>query len=75
MAALDLTPFPLVQMHPIANGRNEWVALSLDLRAGAGAEQVGLLLREMAGLLAAIAPLDCLLLLDTPAQLTPPLLA
>lgn len=75
MAALDLTPFPLVQMRPIANGRNEWVALSLDLRAGAGAEQAGLLLREMAGLLAAIAPLDCVLLLDAPAQLTPPMLA
>lgn len=77
MAALDLTPFPLVQMHPIANGRNEWVALSLDLRAGsgAGAAQAAPLLPEIAGLLAAIAPLDCLLLLDTPAQLTPPLLA
>lgn len=79
MAALDLTPFPLVQMRPIANGRNEWVALSLDLHAGAGggagAAQAAALLPEIAGLLAAIAPLDCVLLLDTPAQLTPPLLA
>ncbi|XYJ09205.1 HDOD domain-containing protein [Telluria sp. B2] len=69
MAALDLTPFPLVQMRPIANGRNEWVALSLDLRTDAA------LLPETADLLAAIAPLDCVLLLDTPARLAPALLA
>ena len=73
MAALDLTPFPLVQMHPIANGRNEWVALSLDVRANARAGAA--LLPETADLLAAIAPLDCVLLLDTPAQVTPALLA
>lgn len=73
MAALDLTPFPLVQMRPIANGRNEWVALCLDLRGGAAHD--GPLLPGTADLLAAIAPLDCVLLLDTPARLTAPLLA
>ena len=73
MAALDLTPFPLVQMRPIANGRNEWVALSLDVRANARAGAA--LLPETADLLAAIAPLDCVLLLDTPAQVTTALLA
>ena len=78
MAALDLTPFPLVQMRPIANGRNEWVALSLDLRAdlhAGGANRGAALLPETADLLAAIAPLDCVLLLDGPARLTPALLA
>lgn len=73
MAALDLTPFPLVQMRPIANGRDEWVALCLDLRAGAAHD--GPLLPGTADLLAAIAPLDCVLMLDTPTRLTAPLLA
>lgn len=78
MAALDLTPFPLVQMRPIANGRNEWVALSLDLRTrlhAGGTSRGAAQLPETADLLAAVAPLDCVLLLDTPAQLTPAQLA
>lgn len=69
MAALDLTPFPLVQMHPIANGRNEWVALGLDLRARSGNADALPLLFGSPDLLAAIAPLDCVLQLDGPAQL------
>jgi len=75
MAALDLTPFPLVQMHPIANGRNEWVALGLDLRAQSGNAPSLPLLFGSPDLLAAIAPLDCVVQLDGPSQLTPPLLA
>ncbi len=75
MAALDLTPFPLVQMHPIANGRNEWVALGLDLRAQTGNASSLQLLFGSPDLLAAIAPLDCVLRLDGPAQLPPPPLA
>jgi len=74
MAALDLTPFPLVQMHPIANGRNEWVALGLDLRAQSGNASSLQQLFGSADLLAAIAPLDCVLQLDAPAQLPPSLL-
>jgi len=74
MAALDLTPFPLVQMHPIANGRNEWVALGLDLRARSGNGEALPLLFGSPDLLAAIAPLDCVLQLDGPAQLPLPLL-
>lgn len=75
MAALDLTPFPPLQMRPISNGRNEWVALRLDLRHDAGAAHAALLRSGTSDLLAAIAPLDCLLWLDAPARLTPPLLA
>ena len=69
MAALDLTPFPLVQMHPIANGRNEWVALGLDLRAQSGCPASLAMLFGSPDLLAAIAPLDCLLQLDAPGDL------
>ncbi|MEW6023562.1 MAG: HDOD domain-containing protein [Pseudomonadota bacterium] len=75
MAALDLTPFPLVQMHPIANGRNEWVALGLDLRTASGNASSLPLLFGSPDLLAAIAPLDCVLRLDGPAQLPLPLLS
>ena len=75
MAALDLTPFPLVQMRPISNGRNDWVALSLDLRPDTGASHAMPILNGSSDLLAAIAPLDCLVWLDAPARLAPPLLA
>ena len=54
------------------------MALSLDVRTDARARGAGrgaALLPETADLLAASAPLDCVLLLDTPARLTPPLLA
>ncbi|MCA1248372.1 EAL and HDOD domain-containing protein [Massilia sp. MS-15] len=75
MAALDPAPFPLVAIDPVANGQNEWVALCLRLEAGEGLPRR---LQAMFGapdLLAAIAPLDALLLLDDPAALTPPVLA
>lgn len=74
MALLDHIPAPTVRLHPVANGRNEWVALGMDLRTGSLPE----LLRTLFGapdLLAAIAPLDCVLLLASPDQLTPKLLA
>jgi EAL and modified HD-GYP domain-containing signal transduction protein len=74
MALLDHIPAPTVRLHPVANGRNEWVALGMDLRSGNLAE----LLPALFGapdLLAAIAPLDCVLLLSAPGQLTPKLLA
>jgi EAL and modified HD-GYP domain-containing signal transduction protein len=74
MALLDHNPAPTVHLHPVANGRNEWVALGMDLRTGSVPE----LLPALFGapdLLAAIAPLDCVLLLGAPGQLTPRLLA
>ena len=78
MALLDDIPAPTVRLHPIANGRNEWVALGMDLGSGSLPALLPDLLSALFGtpdLLAAIAPLDCLLLLDTPGQLTPRLLA
>ena len=74
MALLDLDTFPLVRLHPVANGRNEWVALGMDLTAGSAQEIVPALFGSP-DMLTAIAPLDCVLLLADPAQLTPPLLA
>jgi EAL and modified HD-GYP domain-containing signal transduction protein len=74
MALLDLDTFPLVRLHPVADGRNEWVALGMDLTAGSATEIVPALFGAP-DMLAAIAPLDCVLLLADPAQLTPPLLA
>jgi len=69
MALLDLNPLPLVRLHPVANSRNEWVALRMDLTGGDVPVFFG-----SPDLLAAIAPLDCVLHLDDPARLTPNLL-
>ena len=73
MAAQDM--YPLVAIDPVANAQNEWVALRLRLQGYAGADadaEAGLLaLFGQPDLLAAIAPLDGLLVLDSPAALTP----
>jgi EAL and modified HD-GYP domain-containing signal transduction protein len=77
MALLHLTPAPMVHLHPVANGRNEWVALGIDLRAALPSLPIPELVPALFGtpdLLAAIAPLDCVLLLDDPCRLTPNLL-
>ena len=74
MVLLDHNPAPTVRLHPIANGRNEWVALGMDLAASGVPEAVQALFGAP-DMLAAIAPLDCVLLLADPAQLTPNLLA
>ncbi len=74
MAEQDPNPFPLVAIDPVANGQNEWVALCLRVENGADPQG----LQAVFGtpdLLAAIAPLDGLLMLDHPAALTPPVLA
>ncbi len=75
MAELYPDPFPLLAIDPVANGQNEWVALCLRVARGADLAQR---LQAMFGppdLLAAIAPLDGLLMLDDPSALTPPVLA
>lgn len=76
MAAPDPTQFPLVEIHAIANAHNEWVALSLRPRPAGG--NLSAALHTLFGtpeLLAALAPLDCNLLLDAAATLTDSLLA
>jgi len=70
MALLDLNHVPLVRLCPVANGRNEWVALRIDLTGDTLPELVPALFGTP-DLLAAVAPLDCVLLLTDPAQLTP----
>ncbi|NNG23647.1 EAL and HDOD domain-containing protein [Telluria aromaticivorans] len=74
MAELDPHPFPLVAVDPVANGQNEWVALCLRV-SGDGEPSQRLQTLFGTDLLAAIAPLDGLLMLDHPSALTPPVLA
>jgi EAL and modified HD-GYP domain-containing signal transduction protein len=67
-------PFPLVDIRSVANAQNEWVALLLRAAEGSLDDAT---LQAMFGapdLLAAVAPLDCILLLESPALLTPPVL-
>lgn len=66
---------PLVAIEPVANAQNEWVALSLRLGAGGQPEQDLQAVFGQPDLLAAIAPLDCLLNLDSAEALSPPVLA
>jgi EAL and modified HD-GYP domain-containing signal transduction protein len=75
MVAFDSSLLPLVQIEAVANARNEWVALMLQLTV-ADNDPVHTLrtLFDTYGLLAAIDPLDCVLLLDSPSCLTPDLL-
>jgi EAL and modified HD-GYP domain-containing signal transduction protein len=70
------TPPPLVEVRPVANAQNEWVALLLGAPAASGLD--GAALQALFGtsdLLAAAAPLDCIVLLVSPAVLTPSTLA
>ncbi len=75
MAEPDSNTFPLVAIDPVANGQNEWVALCLRPATGPGLAQQLQALFGTPDLLAAIAPLDGILMLDDPAALTPPVLA
>jgi EAL and modified HD-GYP domain-containing signal transduction protein len=66
--------FPLVEIRSVANAQNEWVALLMRMAEGGIDEGT---LQDMFGgpdLLNAVAPLDCIVLLDSPAPLTPPVL-
>jgi EAL and modified HD-GYP domain-containing signal transduction protein len=71
-------PFPLVEIRSVASAQNEWVALLLRAAEGGsdGGFNEGTLraMFEAPDLLAAVAPLDCIVLLDSPAALTPPVL-
>ena len=67
--------YPLVAIDPVSNAQNEWVALSLQLAPGADLSNRLQAVFGTPDLLTAIAPLDCLLMLDGPAALTPPVLA
>jgi EAL and modified HD-GYP domain-containing signal transduction protein len=73
MAAPESTPLPLVDMQAAANAGNQWAALTLRLDGDAGAAWQAIF--SSPDLLSAIAPLDCVLLIATPAILTPALLA
>ena len=75
MAELDPNLFPLVAIDPVANGQNEWVALCLRVEGSADPAQQVQAVFGTPDLLAAIAPLDGLLMLDSPTALTPPVLA
>ena len=71
MAAPDPALFPLVEMQAVADARNEWRALSLRV-AAAGGDTTAMLFEVFKDpdLLVAIAPLDCVLCLPTPAVLS-----
>ena len=67
-------PFPLVELRSIANAQNEWVALLVD---AVGRHADSGFLQAVFGapdLLAAVAPLDCVVRIHDPAVLTPPVL-
>ncbi|MEJ7807937.1 MAG: hypothetical protein WKG03_18695, partial [Telluria sp.] len=68
--------FPLVGIDPVANMQNAWVALNLRVEAGDG-DLHGALRSLFSGsdLLSAIAPLNCILMLASPAVLDLALLA
>src|SRR5438067_12912967 len=67
-------PFPLVDLRPVANARNEWVGVLLrpagEHAAGpAGAASLHALFASP-DLLNAVAPLDCIVRIDHPDLLT-----
>lgn len=79
MAVPDSNHFPPVCLHPVANRHNGWVALLVEPAPGSDAhtlapETLGALFGS-ADLLAAIAPLDCVLRVAAPGVLSPNLLA
>lgn len=69
MVALSAARFPLVELDFVANAQNEWVALILRPQPGSNDESLPALFGTP-DLLAAIAPLDCIIPLDSTAALT-----
>ncbi|MES2321519.1 MAG: HDOD domain-containing protein [Pseudomonadota bacterium] len=71
MAPPDSPLFPLVEVQPAANVQNAWVALTLRVGAIDGTTSAGLLaIFSQPDLLAAVAPLHCIVLLDSPSVMT-----
>ncbi|WP_332879657.1 EAL and HDOD domain-containing protein [Massilia sp. S19_KUP03_FR1] len=70
----DSTHFPLVDLHFVADARNDWVALTMRVHSPGPAETALRTVFADAEVLTAIAPLDCVLLLDSCAVLSPALL-
>ena len=76
MASTESPLFPFVRIEAAANLQNAWVALTL--RVTPGADDLAGALHSMFGptdLLNAIAPLNCILMLDSPAVIDPALQA
>jgi EAL and modified HD-GYP domain-containing signal transduction protein len=75
MASTEHPLLPLVHLHPVANMQNAWVALTL--RADVPAENTAASLHAVfddAGLLAAIAPLHCIVMIGNAEAFTEALL-
>ena len=76
MASTDSMLPPLVQISAVANMQNAWVALSLRVQPVVGELADGLhSVFEAPDLLAAIAPLDCIVMLDQPGVVSQALAA
>lgn len=75
MAVPDPNPLPPACLHPVANRQNGWVALLVEPAATPITSNTLVTLFGTPDLLAAIAPLDCVLRLAEPSILTPNLLA
>jgi EAL and modified HD-GYP domain-containing signal transduction protein len=76
MAPFDPIPFPLVAMQAVANAQKEWVALTVHLDPAHVDTSAGLhAVFGDSAMLAAIAPLDCVVFVATPTILTKSLLS
>ncbi|MES2299336.1 MAG: HDOD domain-containing protein [Pseudomonadota bacterium] len=75
MPAPDISPFPLLAIEAVADGRNAWTALLLRVDGSAGDEAQALArLLAYPDLFAALAPLDAIVRVANSAALTPALL-
>lgn len=75
MASPELKPFPLAGLQVVANAHNKWMAVALQLPGGqADTAPVLNALFGNAGVLAALAPLDCIVPIRDPRALTEDLL-
>lgn len=71
---MSAAPFPLVEIRSVANAQNEWVALLLRAPEGGFDDATLQAVFGTPDLLAAVAPLDCILQLDAATALTAPVL-
>jgi EAL and modified HD-GYP domain-containing signal transduction protein len=70
----DRPDFPLVDLHFVADARNEWVALTMRVLSPGPADAALQAIFSDTAVLTAIAPLDCVLQLGATSVLSPPLL-